>query len=174
MIKVSLIVLLLLNVGFQFIYAQKQDTKERYRTWVHPNTDSPTTIRFLYQLKDSSIVLSSSPNQSSFAETFKEINIQDIQTVELRKKDRVGKGVLAGALAGFVTGGLLTLGIVGDCDDCRFSTGGTAFLGGLVFAIPGGLIGGALGSAKIKIPINGNKKTYEKRKRELEKYLIIN
>lgn len=173
--RISLTVMLLLSIGFQFISAQKQETKKWYRAWVYPNSDIPVAKGVLYQLGDSSIFLSSSPFQSSPTSKFNEINIHDIKMVKFRRKGRVGNKILIGAVSGFVVGGIIGL-ASGDDENCFicYSPGEKALMLGTLLAIPGGLVGGIVGSLKVKIPINGNKETYGQRKRDLEEYLIRN
>ena len=75
-------------------------------------------------------------------------------------------GIILGSLTGFAIGwiGGYTQGDdkpeVGKIDIFRFTKTEKSTFFGVVGIIPGAIIGGLIGSAKIKIPINGDKSKY--------------
>ena len=100
------------------------------------------------------------------------MNIPNVKTIKFRRKGRIGRSIFHGALVGFVFGGIIGL-ISGDDDPdawFRLTAEEKAAIGGVTLGLIGGSAGGIVGSFKIKIPINGNQKTYESRKRELTNY----
>jgi len=105
-------------------------------------------------------------------ETIK-LHINDIETVKIRRKGRIGRGVLFGALGGFALGGIIGL-ASGDDDpnNCFFclSAGDKALLAGIPLSIVGAGLGALIGSLKVKIPINGNISNFNRNKSKLRKY----
>jgi hypothetical protein len=116
---------------------------------------------------------------------------QEIQQLRLRRKGRVGRGILTGATAGVVSGVIIGL-ASGDDPDCDYNpntlylpgqflvaafcegtsmtAGQKAVLAGAGLGLAGGLVGGILGSIKIKIPINGSQNIFEANQARLKRY----
>lgn len=125
----------------------------------------------LLQLNDDSILIA--------PEGIDPLNIQipisEIEAIGFRKKGATTKGVLIGGGIGLLAGGILWLAMANNCEDpiCSIGvlTGGTA--ASLVITISGGVIGGLIGSKKNKIQISGSKKSYERQRRKLEQYLLV-
>lgn len=149
-----------------------------YRTWITLNSKPFKTTGVLYEIKDSSILVSNSLVIQDYSTdrfgTFK-LHINDIETIKIRRKKRVGTGVLLGAITGFCVGGIIGL-IDGDDPPCRsfcvlrFTAGQKALMAGIPLSIVGAVAGAIIGSVKIKIPINGSMDNYHKYKKRLKKY----
>lgn len=160
------------------VHAQGTIQKNKiYRTWIELNREPFKTKGALYELKDSSILVSNSLVIQDYStdrfETVK-LHINDIETVKIRRKGRIGRGVLFGALGGFALGGIIGL-ASGDDDpnDCVFfclSAGDKALLAGIPLSITGAGLGALIGSLKVKIPINGNISNFNSNKSKLRKY----
>jgi len=162
-----------------------QDTiqkKKVYRTWISLNRESFKTKGFLYEIKDSSVLVSSSVVIQDYStdrfSAFK-LQINDIETIKIRGKNSIGNGVLIGAITGFIVGGLIGF-ISGNDPPCpqgswicfRFTAGEKALLAGIPLSIGGAGIGALIGSVKIKIPISGSIDNYNKNKNTLTKYSL--
>ena len=68
------------------------------------------------------------------------------------------------------------MGLASGDDDkgfIRFSAEAKAIGAGTFFSIPGALIGGIIGSAKVKIPINGNHRTMKNQKGKLMDIMLL-
>ena len=160
-----------------------------YKTWVSLNEEPFKIKGVLYELKDSSILVSNSVIIKDYSTNkFETINLHmnSIETIKTRRKNRIGKGIWIGALSGFVIGGTIGL-ISGDNDsstgssnyptnyptvDLSFSSGQTALILALPSAAVGAGIGALVGSIKVKIPIYGNISNYNNQKNKLRKYSI--
>lgn len=173
----KLLVLAFLNIGLPYILNSQTTNKIkkfRYKSWVH-RFEAITIQGSIYKLQEDSIALVNREylgNSRYGYKTYK-VPIQDINIIKVRKKGKVIKGMFFGLLGGFVAGG--TLGYL-DGDD---PTGGafTAeqkfWLLGILSTIPGAIIGGIIaGSAKIEIPLWGDKVYYQDKKQDLQKYLV--
>ena len=126
---------------------------------------------YLYQVEEKGVVISSSGNQDDYFYRANQLNYldikaTDIQTIKIRKPGSVGGGVMIGAVGGFLVG--LTIGLLQGDDEvnpncwlyCDYSprTGLDKGLAtGVSLGLLGGITGAIIGSAKIKIPINGNR-----------------
>ncbi|MFD2998754.1 hypothetical protein ACFS7Z_00135 [Pontibacter toksunensis] len=176
---IAMIVLYFLNS----VNAQDNIQKNKiYRTWITFNNKPLQTEGVLYEIKDSSILVSSSVAIKDYStdrvETLK-FNINEIETIKIRRKNSVGRGILTGAITGFAVGGLIGL-ISGDDPPCpqgtwfcfRLTAGEKALITGIPFSIGGAGIGALVGSVKVNIPINGSIDNYNKNKNELLKYSI--
>ena len=181
-IKVPVIVLIVLCCLNSL---NAQDTIQMikiYRTWVSLNREPFKIKGVLYEIKDSSILVSSSVVIQDYSTNrFKivKLNINNIETIKTRRKNSIGKGVLIGAVSGFVVGGLIGL-IDGDDPPCptdswfcmRFTAEEKALMAGVPLAVGGAVIGALIGSIKVKIPINGSINNYNRNKNKLKKYSI--
>ncbi|MCI5093461.1 hypothetical protein [Phaeodactylibacter sp.] len=136
-----------------------------YETWVHPINKAEITKGYLNEVEDSLIVISNLSGQGK-----RKIYFNEIQNIQFRQKGQIGRGFISGALTGFVIGGLAGL-VQGDDRSgfLRFSAEEKAVFYGGLFAIPGGLLGALIGSAKTTIPISGRSKG---QKRKLSQYKL--
>lgn len=112
-----------------------------YKTWISLNNESKTLIGVLYEIIDSSILVSNSIlREDYFTGRFElsKINLNNINFVKTRVKNSVGKGALIGTIAGFVLGGIIGL-ISGDDDPEKgwfpLTARGKALLGGFSIKI---------------------------------------
>jgi hypothetical protein len=152
-----------------------QDTIQKiniYRTWVSLNSEPFNIKGVLYEIKDSSILVSSSVVIRDYStDRFGMINlhINDIETIKTRKNGNIGKGVLIGAITGFAVGGFIGL-LSGNDPPCpsgswfclRYSAGEKALMAGIPLAVCGAGIGALIGSIKVTIPINGSINNYNR------------
>jgi hypothetical protein len=171
--KFNLILILVLIIGIQDTYAQEKGTNKVNSARIFKISEPSIIEGYLYQLKDSTISVSSSLLLSSPTVKFHEIDVYDIREIEIRKKGEFGKRILIGALSGFAIGGIIGYASGGTGDDSvGISAGGTALWVGTVFSIGGVLTYGVSGG-KVNIKINGNKGTYYRKNRKLKKYLLV-
>ena len=132
----------------------------------------------LYQVNDSSIMLSNSFNVDSYTLgnsnfSLTEIDVIDIQLIKIKSKKRTRKSALIGAATGIVVG--LIWGIAENSSSSYYYIGedwwsptGGAIIGGSMGAAAGALIG----SIGINIPINGSMNKYKSNKAKLMKYAL--
>ena len=157
-----------------------QDTIHKnkiYRTWVSLNREPFRFKGVLYEVNDSSILVSRSiviKKNTIDRSEMANFNFSNIETIRTRKNNNIGKGILIGALSGFVTGGAIGLISGADPPDSyfRFTAGENAILSGIVLGIIGADIGGVIGSLKIKIPINGSINNFNSNKNKLRGYSV--
>jgi hypothetical protein len=122
------------------------------------------------------------------------ISYQEIQQLRLRRKGKVGRGIMIGAAVGAVTGVIIGLASSDDpdcgydpnspsllvhfvgtvCEATSMTAAQKAVLAGTGLGLAGGLVGGILGSIKIKIPINGSQNIFEANRPRLEGYTRSN
>lgn len=169
--KVFSIVVFLIICALHETKAQDINNRNNnYSAWI-TLIDEPYSVQgTLYALNDSSLLVSDYIIFSEYiiddSPTI-ELEIINIELIETRKRNRVGKGVILGAASGFAVGGLIGL---ARGDDADYSAGHNAIRGGVSLAIPGALIGLLVGSAKVIIPIEGSLFNYNKQKKKLQKY----
>lgn len=174
-INVILIVLCCLNS------LNAQDTiqkKKIYRTWVSLNSEPFKFKGVLYEVKDSSILVSRSLVIKEYLSDRSEmvnLNINNIEIIRTRKNNNIGKGILIGALSGFIAGGAIGLISGDDPPDSflPFTAGAKAMITGVLLSVAGADIGGVIGSFKVKIPINGSIDNYNRNKNKLRGYSVI-
>jgi hypothetical protein len=137
-----------------------------YKAWVKPIDKSHQVKGCLSEIGDSMIIVTNLSNYKN-----KSIELKNIKSIKFRKKGKIGKGILFGALIGFSVGGILGLS-EGDDEDCFIfcqTAEQKAGTYGILLAIPSAIIGGVIGSVRIKIPINGNSRN---EKEKLLKYKL--
>lgn len=157
-----------------------QDTIQKikiYRTWVSLNSEPFKIKGVLYEIKDSSILVSSSVVIQDYSTDKFEIvklHINNINTIKTRRNNNIGRGILIGALTGFAVGGLTGL-VSGDDPPDSFwpwTAGEKAIIIGSSLAVCGAGIGGGIGLIKVRIPINGSINSYNRNKNKLVEYPI--
>lgn len=160
--------LLFLSFLHQNLHGQATGQKRptNYYTWIKSMDKSYSRAGHLSDINDSTICI----NFIAKHET-RSIKIEDINYLEFRKKGNEIKGFFTGVLAGILFGGMIGL-VSGDDEKgfLRFTAAEKALMAGALLALPGGVIGGIIGSSKVKIPINGNQRNYKIQIKELEKY----
>jgi hypothetical protein len=168
-----LLVWLIFLLGFSLsLSAQKPFKKDIYKARVLESRTKLISTGYLYQLQDSSILISHSEFKPIIVK-MDLIEIQKIDCIRVRKKGKIGKGILYGGLAGFAIGAITGFASGDDPSGfLSFTAEQKGVMLGTFFMIPGAIIGGIIGAQTIKIPINKNQKIYAKQKKELKKYLV--
>ncbi len=181
--KTKLLISIVLLFGVSYLYSQETKGKIKfYRTWLESTYPTAVVEGVLYELKDSSIVLSNSANLDDYRYknyTITEHMIKNISSIKVRKKSNISKGMFFGGLLGFAGGMILGFSLGDDPKDHFIKTGRKrkkaatkAAFYSMVGTGGGMLIGAALGSMKITIPINKNVTKYRENKSRLKKYTI--
>ncbi len=166
--KKKIVVLIMISLTVTGLYAQDASTRPKiYRTWIYLNSGFEINGS-LYQVNDSSIVVSSSFRVQDYLdnryEMFElpvfELPIDQIETIKIRRNKSVETGLWFGAITGFTV----------------FAIGSERREYILIFGIPGAFAGAALGalvgSFKTKISIDGSIDNFNENKEWLKKYSI--
>lgn len=167
----------------------KAQKKKLYLTWIEQKGGLKIN-GVLYQVKDSSVVISNSRNPQEYKYAANKLNYLDVpanqvQEVKLRKDRKVGSSILIGIAGGFLVG--MTRGLIegetikkscgsffgGNCSEEVQSGLEKGLSYGAGYGIIGGVVGGVIGSIKIKIPINGNKDWLKTNRAQLRKYAYM-
>jgi len=165
---------LFLSIALCMIYqsanGQVSEKKHIYKTWVISYNKSQTTKGYLRGLEESSIVISTSLDHSTIPPSSVELDIASVKTIKFRRKNKIGRSILHGAMVGFAVGGISGL-MSYDPDAWNIWTPAEQGLViGTIFGVAGGLVGAMIGPIKIVIPINGSQKSYEIKKKKLSTY----
>ncbi len=170
---IALIVFCCLNS----IHAQETIKKNKvYRTWITMNSEPFKVKGFLYEINDSSISVANSKiikEYSTVRFQVAKLHIIDIEKIKTRRNNSIGRGIWIGAVTGFVVGGII--GLVDGDDPAGFlamTAGEKAIKAGVALSIGGAVIGGLIGTIKIRIPIDGSMNNYNRNKNKLNKYSI--
>ncbi len=173
-----LVAFLLFSIGFQ---AQNSigDNKV-HKVWISKVVYSKKIKGLLYEVQDEFLKVIDNKSEEII------VYATDIDMVKIRRKGKIGNGVLIGALSGFVTGGLIGLASGDDPDKTvdygyLFGTithegekaGEKVLLYGFPLAFAGACIGALLGSKKDKILINGDINNYKMQLNKLKSYSMI-
>lgn len=164
------------------LYAQDSISTKRVNPqfWVsvysNPNLDSSTTkiVSKLYEVKDSSIVISKSSKLSDYY-TGKfdvvQFNFNQIKSISYRNRNNIFIGILAGGLSGFLVGALIGQGEEDDDpSEILPLTAEEKATGDMILGTAIGIGVGSLASfMNVSIPIKGRYYNYAKNKTLLEK-----
>lgn len=148
------------------------DYISQYHAWITSVNSTFGEQGFLYQLKDSSVLLSNVSNFNNRKMQLQEFQIAEIGLIKVRKRDKMLKGAALGALAGLGFG-IVTGLMEGDDPQShwiRFDAEDKALILGALFMPAGAVIGAMIGNITTKIPINGSFDTYQKQKQKLLRY----
>lgn len=179
--RVLLIIAILIQAS-HFLAAQADSVPSVYRAWILFNNQSEKFKGLLYDIKDSSLILTNSYSHSDYQSGSYEttvIDYRDIFIIKVRKNKNVLYGFLGGLSIGFLTGAIIG-GIQGD-DICptghwclfQMTAGEKAMVGGILGGLSGSIIGTLVGGIKINIPINGRADAFDSARRRLKSYSYL-
>jgi hypothetical protein len=176
-----LIAMMLLLTG-QLSRAQNDSVvlNKFYHTWIIPVKGQKGKSGVLFEIKDSSVVVSSSAFKNDYyTKNYKVTNL-DVRNISAIKVRRQGKGfaVLAGGVSGMIVGGFISAAYMHHLEETMDPLGfvfGGFFQGILPFLISTGIgVGvGALVSPKINIPIKGNQELFADERSRLNEYALV-
>ncbi len=168
-VRVSILIMVFMVGSFFNLHAQDKDSKKgRYKVWVTKMDKSSKTKGYLLETKDNYISIM---NYSSDGGS-EQVDIGNIKKIKIRKKGKPLKGIVYGMFIGFSTGMLLGI-ASGDDNSGNFSLSAAdkGFIIGTLFTIPGAIVGAIVGHRmNVKIPIKGNKDSYNAQREKLRKY----
>lgn len=151
-----------------------------YHTWIVPEKGHKGKSGILYEIKDSSVMVSNSPWKQDYYNKTIDVTNLDIRNIKEIKVRRQGQGfaILAGGISGMVVGGFISSAYMDHLEKTMnpfgFVFGG--FIQGIIPFIVStgtGLGVGALLSSKISIPIRGSQSIFNMHKSKLNKYALI-
>ncbi len=158
-------------------YSQENSERQKfYNTWIRFTNDSLKLKGILYELQDSSIVISNSLVVKNYPDGDYELTriyIQEIAKIKTRREKNTGRGILIGAVSGFAIGGIIGF-MEGDDPPGWFAwtAGEKATIYGTLLGGCGAITGGAIGTIRIKFTINGNVQSYKNQKKKMQKYSL--
>jgi hypothetical protein len=128
----------------------------------------------LYQVNDSSIMISSSRRLKDYYVGYSnfsvsEIEIIDIEAIKTLSKTRIRNGALIGAASGLFIG--ILMGLLSE-PNIIYTNEDMALMGGIGMIPIGALTGGMIGSIGINISINGSMDNFNRNKAKLIKYSL--
>jgi hypothetical protein len=152
-----------------------------YKTWIKPFGEHHETKGVLFEIMDSSVVVSNSLNKTDYYQgkyDVSKVDIRNIDVVKMRKKNNIGKGILIGGVSGATVGGII--GVIGwkRSHNNAWQEAGNAINNGLIVTvgilttITGFFIGAVIGSARTKIQVHGSQKQFEENKSLLNDYSV--
>ena len=165
----TILALLFVSISINTIYSQASVLQKdiEYKSWVKTMDGTQNQKGFLAELKDSSIVFGSQ-------QKLEDIAISNMKQINFRKKNAIGKSMGYGALIGFGLGAVIGLASGDDKGGfISFTAEEKALAAGIFLTIPGAIIGALVGSAKVKIPINGKMDQYERQRMKIQKYSLM-
>ncbi len=137
-----------------------------YNTWVHSTNDTLLMKGYLQSAEQNKVI------QSNFSRTkFRSFDVNTIHTMKFREEGSIGKSAAIGLLAGLATGVFIARATTSSCKGLCFKEE-IALFSGALGAIAGGISGIIVGSAKVKIPINGDQNTYTHHRAKILQFKI--
>jgi hypothetical protein len=164
--KKSMALLLFVLIGsFSVVQSQNQPVKKAkpYDSWVKTPGQSYTGI--LFNVQDSTIQLT-----NLYANSFSSFHFQDINKVQLRRKNSVLRGAIIGGTIGLIPAIALASEVRGDMDVLYAPLILIAGLGGMAV---GTGIGAGIGSIRITIPIERRRENFDHYRSKLS-YFALN
>ena len=155
-------------MGTQPVKAQKLEKKKWYKAWVYSQGTERIAKGYLYQVSDSSIILTETVTDLN---TLNEIAIEDIHRIHLRRNGNIARGFGIGFLAGFSLGVLPT--IIDPSGEGEVK--GVRLFYGTLVGVPAAFVGGLVGVVSGKsIILNKQGENYLQHKSKLKKYAYVN
>ena len=149
-----------------------------YQVWLKQPDVAIQLKGALFETKDSSLLLSNSLNIKDYREgkyEVRQVDVRNINIIKIRKKGNIGKGTWIGAVSGFAVGGILGYWSYRTHPGSYTMDNPTtiALLITGACGIAGTCLGAALGSVKIRIPIQGSQAKFKYSSIKLKKHSII-
>lgn len=171
------------------VFLLSGQNNDKYQIWINQCNDQINIKGLFNQAKDSTLIIidpaiSGTKRKNQCQNGFNDqptymnklykrhlqVPVGSINTIQLRRKRSIGRGILWGSLVGLGGGFLAGMAISEGNDSGSFSM--PRWVGGAVtgaVCLPlGALSGGLIGARKQSYPIKGNIKNYEKYKNELQ------
>jgi hypothetical protein len=150
---------------------QSKQKNKLFDIWVVLNKEPYTMRGVLYDIKDSSILVSDSKYKIDYLSgnfNVKELNCDNLSLVKIRRVKSVQRGAIIGAISGF---SLLMIPLVSGDAEMPFLY--AAFFYGIPAAVVGGGIGALPGLIKITIPIGMRYENFDRNKSKLQNFAYI-
>ena len=163
--KKNLSLLLILIMGsFSVVFCQTQPVKKQkpYDAWV--KTPSLTYKGTLYDVQDSSIRITNSLNYN-----FSSFRVQDIDAIQIRKKNSITRGVIIGGIIGILPSIVLAASLDKNDDGLYLLL---VPMVGVAGAGIGAVVGAGVGSIRITIPIERKKENFDAYKGKLNYFAL--
>jgi len=186
--KVPVLFTLMTSTIFGLGTAQEIPDKFKvYQVRVEPRNAEQIQTGDLYKTNDSTILLSNALYKRHYYSgnyTATSISIESMETLKIRRKGNIGKGVAIGFIAGAIAGAIIGF-ASGDDPPCQFNYTGVlsmcirdtaaqkALIGGSILAFNGIWIGAAIGSYRREYPILGKIQKYQEYREEIKKCSIL-
>lgn len=169
--SISLIVFLVISFSNARSFAQESKAEikaKEYITWVY--SGKVKTKGFLLDTQDSYLTIS----DLTLGKNNQTIRFEgaDLDMLKFRRKGNVGRGLIYGGIGGALVG--IVIGLASGDDNpnefISFTAEDKALFLGAFFAIPGTILGGIIGSKKIKIPLKNKAQNLARQRALIEKY----
>jgi hypothetical protein len=167
------LLLLVMLVVLSFLSATAQDNISHkfkiYETWINLRNQPMGARGVLYEVKDSSVLISSSIFKTDYQSgRFKvsEINYADIDHVSVRRKNSILTGTLIGTAIGLAG----AIGIANGISRDKNEFAGVMVIFGTPIIAAGAGIGALAGTLKIRIPIKGSFENFKINEKRLERF----
>ena len=166
--KIFILITIALFYSCYTLSAQEKTISKNkiYKTWISLESMPEKVSGILYEVRDSSILLSHSipiKNYSTSHEYISEFYFNEIHLLKTRKIDNVKKGALIGSISGFALGtiyGAIASGALYEANPISFLNplliSGTILISGTYLAVIGAGIGALSGTIKDRFPIKGS------------------
>ena len=169
-------VFLLSNVLSTMAQSDQRVPKKLYKTWVTLKGEKGKKQGVLYEVRDSSILLSGSFEKADYlkgnALDLIKFDAGDVDAISIRRNKAIGRGIMYGSLSGIGLGVLMGLATTTPGGDDKQQ--GTTKLGASIFfsiflGVAGMAIGAGVGAIKSKINVHGSQQQFENNKSKLTK-----
>ncbi len=158
----------------------RRDSSLIFNAKVYTHNSKRAKTGYLYQFRDSSLLLSKRKD-GPFADRFiKEFEVPDIKLLEIGSRNRIQRSLWIGTVVGFVSG-VVTGVIIMDQNKRNTSSSPTVidiavpdeapiYVFGTIGTGIGAAFGVLTGAAKIRIPIKGKQDAYKKAQKRLNSF----
>ena len=183
--KIFILITIALFYSCYTLSAQEKTISKNkiYKTWISLESMPEKVSGILYEVRDSSILLSHSipiKNYSTSHEYISEFYFNEIHLLKTRKIDNVKKGALIGSISGFALGtiyGAIASGALYEANPISFLNplliSGTILISGTYLAVIGAGIGALSGTLKDRFPIKGSYENFNSYRGVFQNYSYI-
>lgn len=166
-----IVILLFCSCGLVSAQQKATPRPKIYRTWIHPRNGQAPMYGILYEVRDSSLIITPERSRINLTEgriMTARIDFPWIEQVKIRKVNSEKNGLIIGSAIGFIS----VLALMPEKQ-----TGYPMIFTALIFGLPAGAITGSvgalIGSLGVRIPINGNFENYSNNRSKLQNYAFL-
>ncbi len=178
MIKISLYICLLVQVANA--QDSRQVPKKLYKAWITFSGSEKRKTGALYEVCDSSLLLSSSLAKKDYFDPSRyeqiRVNVKNIDVIRVRRKNATGRMILYGGVTGAVLGAVIGLTSKNSARNENVNASikiASVTFGAVFFGACGAVIGAVFSPIRKAFRVHGSQEAFERERSALQRRALV-